>query len=123
MSLDRTKADAYFAAAAHVESATWLAFSVNQRAAAVAQAVAELTALKREELDDTTTAVGDYPREDAAVFEYAFNLLRNATAAGSGLQDSPEALALETPEARATTSALSMKVLAYLGITLRMSRG
>jgi len=77
MAIDRAGADIYFAADSHEFSDIWLGVDdEDKRQAAVTGARRRLVRLLGRELDETTTTETDFPREDAAAFEYALYLIR-----------------------------------------------
>jgi len=77
MAINLAGADAYFAAGVHELSDVWLGVTdANARTAAVLGSRRRLVRLLGRALDETTTTETDFPREDAAAFEFALFILR-----------------------------------------------
>jgi len=120
MSIDLSSANTYFESS--VDNAVWTGFG-DLRENAIAQAKRELSAFKGDEIDTDTTENGDHPREDCAVYEYAFNLLVNSSAVGSGAISSPDELFGNIEKGKQPTPVLTRKVMRYMGWDVNIRRG
>jgi hypothetical protein len=90
MSINLALADAYFSA--HVNGRVWADFQEEDRGRAVTHALRIISARGRNNFRDTTTADGDSPRWDVAVYEQALHMLRNSNLPRDGQTGAPRYL-------------------------------
>lgn len=101
MSIDITAADAHFGTKVHIRSGIWNGFDRDLRQSALVQARRDIERLLGEAIaaEDETSADGDFPRYDLAVFEQALWILVNSAVA-NGEQTTPKWMLTGDPEAR-----------------------
>lgn len=89
MAITLTLADAYFGT--HVQGTAWNDFEATQRERAVIHAK-RLISARVDDFTDDTTADGDAPRYDLAVYEQAFWMLSNSDLPRDGDTGAPRYL-------------------------------
>ena len=90
MSINLANADAYFAT--HVNGRAWNDFDEADRTRAVTHARRLISTRGGASFSDATTADGDAPRWDLAVYEQAFHMLRNSHLPRDGNTGAPRYL-------------------------------